>query len=942
MLDPPLVRLQLFGALSILAMGDREAAAALTQPKRVALLAYLAAASPFGFHRRDSLLALFWPEADKDHARTSLRKAIHFLRHELGAAVVIGRGDEEVGIDPTQVWCDVREFDRRLTAGELTDALALYRGDLMPGFFVPDAPEFERWLDDERHGLRQRAAETAWTVADRLERAGEPDNAAKWARWALACTPDDEPAVRRLMTLLGRLGDRAGAIRAYDEVTTRLRREYEVTPSTETRQLAETVRQSDTAAVRPTHPRPPPEAGLREDEPLAREDEPTAVAPPSKEYIAVLPFTVHGDGSAMFLREGLVDLLTTNLDHAGMLFAIDPHALLSRLALESGALVDPARAAAVAAELGAQLYVSGSVVGVAGQLRISACLHHQTPVQGPARFVTAAGPADQLFELVDDLTAKLLAELHPGPGARLSRLAASTTDSLTALKAYLAGERALRAGRYSEAIEAFEQAVAEDAEFALAWYRLAFFLAWPTLPQPRESWKSIERALGRKHRLSDRERMLLVALSASLSGRAAVADRLYREIVAVHPDDVEAWLGLGQTLVFHNPQRGRLITESRTAFERVLELDPGHTIASLFLTYVAEREGKVQEADRLIAASRLRSEFVYPRIVQAFRRKDSAAEAEAMELLRRAPDCVAYEAVRFVATLTSDFVAARRIARLLDREDRPPGVHGIAHILLAFLELASGHRAAARDELALAAPLHPASALEYRGLVAALPFLPPDQDELAATRTALERWDASAVLRTPYPLPAYDVHHDAYRVIRLYLLGVLASRNHDPEAMDRAAELDASIGSPDVESLARDLARSVRARLSAGRGDAVAALGQLEQAPMESRCTYIVMQSPFYTYAAERWLRAELLERLERFEAALRWYEAMVQASVYNLPYLAPSHLARARIYHRLGDEHRAASHYHRAAGLWHDCDVELRRMLEETASHLRLIAGAR
>ena len=576
MLDPTPLRLQLFGAASIHATGGREATAALAQPKRMALLAYLAAAAPYGFHRRDTLLALFWPEADKHHARTALRTAVHFLRRELGAGVIASRGAEELGIDEARLRCDVPEFARKLASGQVTEALALYRGDLLPGFFIPDAPGFERWLDEERLRLRGRAADAACTLAGRLEHDRDADGAARWARWASALTPDDERAARRLIALLGRLGDRAGAIRAHDELATLLRREYDVAPSTETRQLVDAVRRGTA-----------PHAVA----PQAHDAVPPPVPPVTRQYIAVLPFPVHGDGSAAYLHEGLVDMLSTNLDHAGTLHSIDPHALLSRLGRESEGRLEPARAAEVAAQLGAQVYVSGSVVAVAGRLRISAALHYQSPGAASARFLTVAGPADRLFDLVDELTSKLLAELHPGPGARLSRLAATTTNSLPALKAYLAGERALRKGRYEEAIDAFQQAVGHDPEFALAWYRLAFFLAWPALPRPHAPSASMERALEHKQRLSDRECRLLEALSASLEGRPDEAERIYREILAVHAEDMEAWLGLGQTLLFHNPQRGRPISESRGAFERVIELDPGNTTANLFLSRVVELEG---------------------------------------------------------------------------------------------------------------------------------------------------------------------------------------------------------------------------------------------------------------------------------------------------------------------------------------------------------------
>jgi serine/threonine-protein kinase len=928
-----LVRLQLFGSPSIRTAEGRDAAAVLAQPKRVALLAYLAAASPHGFHRRDTILALFWPEADRHHARTALRKGIHFLRRELGPEVIVNRGDEELGIADEIVWCDAREFERRIATGREADGLALYRGDLLPGFYISDAPEFETWLDEERHRLRAMAAAAAWALAERREREHDALDAEHWARWAAALTPDDERAVRRLIALLGRLGDRAGAIRAHEELAARLRREYDVSLSGETEQLVAELRRGIPSAAAPARS-PPSSSPPAEDEALPR--------PATGQYIAVFPFPVYGESGAGYLQEGLVDMLSTNLDHAGALHSIDPHALLSRLGTGNAGRLDPARAAELAAQFGAHMYLLGSVISVGGRLRISAALHNRGPGTSSARFITVAGDSDRLFDLVDSLTAKLLAELHPGPAARLSRLAATTTSSLPALRAYLAGERALRGARYEEAIEAFEQAVTLDPDFALAWYRLAFFLAWPTLPQPHSPWEPMERALGNRERLSERDRRLLDALWLSLEGRAAAAEQLYREILSLHPEDVEAWLGLGQTLVFHNQNRGRLITEARGPIERVLELDPGNTTANLFLCYLAEIEGNIEESDRRMAASPRQSDFVHPRIVQAFRKHDPEAQEEAMSLLRAGPDALAYEATRFVATLTGDFAAAHRIARILAAADRPPELHGIAYILDAFLELASGRLASARTSLARAAPLHPARALEYRGLFAALPFLPDDPNELRSVREALTGWDASAVPRLHHLNPNYSLHHDAYPVLRLYLLGVLAARSGDPEALEKAAELDAVVGAGDLERLARDLALGVRARLAAVRGETETALGFLERAGMESRCTCIVLQSPFYMYTAERWLRAELLQQLERYEEALRWYDSLVQSSLYELIYLAPAHLNRARIHERLGHRLQAAAHDRHVLSLWNECDAELRPVLDEAAVRLqRMGSGA-
>src|SRR2546430_1883929 len=137
--EVPVVEFRILGALNLLGPGGRELTPVLAQPKRVALLAYLAAATPRRLHRRDSLVALFWPELDQEHARAALRQALHGLRHALGEGVFVSRGDEDIGLDQDQIRCDVVEFERAAEAGRLADALDLYRGDLLEGFFIRGA-----------------------------------------------------------------------------------------------------------------------------------------------------------------------------------------------------------------------------------------------------------------------------------------------------------------------------------------------------------------------------------------------------------------------------------------------------------------------------------------------------------------------------------------------------------------------------------------------------------------------------------------------------------------------------------------------------------------------------------------------------------------------------------------------------------------------------------
>jgi DNA-binding SARP family transcriptional activator/TolB-like protein/Flp pilus assembly protein TadD len=208
----------------------------------MALLAFLAIARPHGFHRRDKLLALFWPELDISHARNSLSQALHVLRSALSDDAILTRGDDEVRIASGAVRSDVAEFEAALDANRPEDALLLYRGDLLDGFFVSSAPEFERWLDAERIRLRQRASEGGWTLARINSQRGDAPEAERHARWAASLLLPDETQLRQLMNFLHGLGDRSAAVRAYDDFARRFAEEYELEPSTESQALATTIR----------------------------------------------------------------------------------------------------------------------------------------------------------------------------------------------------------------------------------------------------------------------------------------------------------------------------------------------------------------------------------------------------------------------------------------------------------------------------------------------------------------------------------------------------------------------------------------------------------------------------------------------------------------------------------------------------------------------------
>ncbi len=238
--DQPL-QLRVFGAVDF--SGADSAQDLLAQPKRLAVLVYLALARPHGFQRRDRVAGLFWPEHSDFHARAALRKALHGIRQALGEDVLLTRGDDEVAINRDLLWCDASSFEMAVANEQFARALELFRGELLEGFF-PDAPEFERWLAIERERYREAAGHSAWTLAERFEGGEKLTLATRWAKRAAKLAGADERRIRRVIALLDRAGDRAGAVQVYEDFAAYLKSELDVEPSSETQALVKALRRA--------------------------------------------------------------------------------------------------------------------------------------------------------------------------------------------------------------------------------------------------------------------------------------------------------------------------------------------------------------------------------------------------------------------------------------------------------------------------------------------------------------------------------------------------------------------------------------------------------------------------------------------------------------------------------------------------------------------------
>jgi adenylate cyclase len=229
----------------------------LTSAKAQGLLYYLAVTGRR--YTRSALATLLWGDLSDVASRTNLRKALQQLRRTLGAYLAIERDTIALSRD-AEIWVDVVEFDDTVgdpQSGEAPDrlqhAVDLYRGDLMEGFYVRDAPDFEDWWLSERARLRERMLNSLQALAEHRARQGDLAGAIAFIRRFLNFEPWREEAQRSLMTWLARSGQRGAALAQYEICCKVLADELAVEPAGETTALYERIRTDELKAPSPSH-----------------------------------------------------------------------------------------------------------------------------------------------------------------------------------------------------------------------------------------------------------------------------------------------------------------------------------------------------------------------------------------------------------------------------------------------------------------------------------------------------------------------------------------------------------------------------------------------------------------------------------------------------------------------------------------------------------------
>ncbi len=941
------------GSVELVGISESELRSAIGQPKRLALLAYLALASPLRAHRRDSLVAMFWPEADNDQARHSLRQALHSLRRALGPDVLVSRGDGDVAFEPSALWCDAHAFERALDAGDAQTALSVYRGDLLQGFYVSDvSPDFERWLDGERSRLRSRAARAAWSLADAAAHSGDGPSAADWARRALGLSPDDEGSLRRFMTLLDSLGDRVGALRAYDDFARRLAAEFEAEPSAETQALIATIRAREQPRLATSSAAAASIGKSTASAPLRRDSAPGAALPDRRAMptahrrprrrvlllatvgIVAVVFAVStkwtspgsrtaqrpviavgyiddrtGDsaGTVSVLRE----LIATDLARVNGLQVVSHGRLLEVLGQLGAADETPLALTDAVRRAGASERIEGALFRRDGALRLdlrrvdvrSGVVREAYTAQGADAFVLAARATS---EIADDF-----AFPPPSPATPLGEV---TAGSLVARRLFEEGLRAYyQQTDHRNAYRLFVAALAEDSAFAMAAY-----YAFLSGTEYEKRAGHLAQALRTASHASDHERLIIRVASAQAQNDSSYLS-LAEQLASRYPTEPLGELALAVALVADGDFMGSvphfravitsdsLSLRGKTPLCRACEALAGLTVAYASADSFEAVERTAREWVRL----QPRSSQPWSLLASVLSQRGRRQEADSL-LLRAAelqPEIATYPlASAQFAIRSDDYLDADRL--LLDRVQY--GTFDVRKDAIWWLLISRRHQGRLRDALVLANNLAREGSEEG----------PASGAALARAQVLFEMGRYSEAATLFESLTTHPPRHYANRpgVIARHLSWTLthvataSAAAGDTQRLGLIADSIAKLARKSAFGRDRHLPHHIRGLLWLKRGDASRAVEEFRRAVF----------SPTYGYTRTNLELGRVLLSLGRAREAIEILGSALHGSTDASNFYVTRvdlHEVLARAFEAAGERDSAAAHYRVVAESWQSAD---------------------
>jgi serine/threonine protein kinase/tetratricopeptide (TPR) repeat protein len=652
--------------------------------------------------------------------------------------------------------------------------------------------------------------------------------------------------------------------------------------------------------------------------------------PPAPEKIAVMPFAVHSDANHGYLGEGIVGLMSTALSGVARLQCIDSQSIL----VASPAAPSLGQAREIARRFGAGRFILGNIVEIGSQVHIQASIFNTRGGETPIAEPEADGDTSEIFALANRISQSALAALS---GERLMTVAATTTQSLQAFRAYVRGDSALRVGNTQLAVDLFQEAVDADSQFSLAWYRLSWACQWND-DQVR-ALDACDHAFASSSRLYARDQLLLRGLRAYLYGATSEADSLFRVTTVKYPDDSEGWYMLGETYLHQNPIRAMPFQNAKEPFTKALDLWPKQWEARYHLAEIYAYERDSTALDTVVAQG-LRvgldpEEAYYQRVLRAFSHADKAKQDSLLAELRReehlADPGIAMSEVAF---FDGDLESASHFVETLT-ESKSPLNRARGYAFLCNLDLARGRVREARSQLQLARPLSPFIYANQSATLCLHPFLKPSATDLQSTASMLQHWksadwsERSSEVNLDPPAAPY----------RDYLLGLLSLRlGKDGDAIQREKSLMAAPGPTEAKTTRHDFSRSIRADIAWRSGRYKEALKALAESPLVP--AFVPGPRALIDRVYSRWQMAELLRLTGRENEAMDWYETLPFYSPFGIAMMGPAYLEAARIAERKGDRQRAARDYSKVIRLWQGCDPEFQPHFQEAQQGLARVTS--
>jgi tetratricopeptide (TPR) repeat protein len=336
----------------------------------------------------------------------------------------------------------------------------------------------------------------------------------------------------------------------------------------------------------------------------------TRPAPPTDpNLLAIAPFDVL-DPSLAIWHEGLVDILSRDLDGAGPLRTVAQSVGLQRW--HGGA--DRVSAESFGHRTGAGLVVFGSVSSASDTVSLRATVLDLARKRVEPDLEVKGGTAD-IGELADSLGVRILQVLgrdRPIAAVRQERLG---SRSFPALRAFLYGEQFYRRGLWDSALVYYDQAIAQDSTFAIAYRHMRVALDWhpPSSHTYRPTEEYHRKSVSLNHGLSPKDSLLIAADSFSVAaGDATDPAELIRfsyrklssleEAVRRYPGDPEVWYEFGDARFHDGPPLGGVPGPALDAFDQAIALDPGFAPAYEHTVELALRLNRPDLARKYAAA----------------------------------------------------------------------------------------------------------------------------------------------------------------------------------------------------------------------------------------------------------------------------------------------------------------------------------------------------